>query len=87
MHVGPNSRVQADKPHAEHDTGDKTIQCGRRNDILKLWLCIVGLGLISTVCCDCVLCAVCCVLCAVCCVLCAVCCDCVLCAMCCDCVL
>lgn len=29
---------QADKPLAEYDTGDKTIQCGRRNDILKMWL-------------------------------------------------
>eukprot|EP00040_Diaphanoeca_grandis_P011561 m.59331 g.59331 ORF g.59331 m.59331 type:complete len:527 (-) comp22690_c1_seq1:155-1735(-) len=29
---------QPDKPLAEYDTGDKTIQCGRRNDILKMWL-------------------------------------------------
>lgn len=29
---------QPDKPYAELDTGDKHIQCGRRNDCLKFWL-------------------------------------------------
>lgn len=30
---------QQDKQYdLEYDTGDKTIQCGRRNDIFKLWL-------------------------------------------------
>jgi len=29
---------QKDKANAELDTGDTTIQCGRRNDILKLWM-------------------------------------------------
>ena len=24
--------------HVSYDTGDKTIQCGRHNDIFKLWL-------------------------------------------------
>ena len=29
---------QPDKLHAELDTGDKTIQCGRKTDMFKLWL-------------------------------------------------
>ncbi|KHJ49038.1 hypothetical protein D918_00156 [Trichuris suis] len=30
---------QQDKPYdVSYDTGDKTVQCGRHNDIFKLWL-------------------------------------------------
>ncbi len=29
---------QPDKQHAEHDSGDRTFQCARRIDVLKLWL-------------------------------------------------
>ncbi len=29
---------QADKLHAEYDSGDRTFQCARRIDVLKLWL-------------------------------------------------
>ncbi|MEO0606182.1 MAG: pyridoxal-dependent decarboxylase, partial [Myxococcota bacterium] len=29
---------QPDKPYAHLDTGDRTFQCARRNDVLKLWL-------------------------------------------------
>lgn len=30
---------QQDKPYdVSYDTGDKAIQCGRHNDIFKLWL-------------------------------------------------
>jgi hypothetical protein len=35
---GASYLFQADKLHAEHDLGDKTIQCGRRPDAFKLWL-------------------------------------------------
>ncbi len=35
---------QPDKLHAEHDIGDKTIQCGRKADTLKLWLAFKSLG-------------------------------------------
>jgi len=33
-----NYLFQPDKPYAELDTGDRTFQCARRNDVLKLWL-------------------------------------------------
>jgi glutamate/tyrosine decarboxylase-like PLP-dependent enzyme len=36
---------QKDKANAEYDTGDTTIQCGRRNDILKLWMMWKTIGL------------------------------------------
>lgn len=35
---------QPDKLHANLDVGDKTIQCGRRADMLKLWLLFKQLG-------------------------------------------
>jgi hypothetical protein len=35
---------QPDKLHGEYDTGDKTIQCGRKTDCLKLWLMWKHLG-------------------------------------------
>ena len=35
---------QPDKPYSELDTGDKHIQCGRRNDVLKFWLSWQALG-------------------------------------------
>ena len=34
-----NYLFQKDKQYdTDYDTGDKTMQCGRRNDIFKLWL-------------------------------------------------
>lgn len=36
--TGAEYLFQPDKPHAEHDTGDLTFQCARRNDALKAWL-------------------------------------------------
>jgi glutamate/tyrosine decarboxylase-like PLP-dependent enzyme len=35
---------QKDKLYGEYDTGDKTIQCGRKTDCLKLWLMWKHLG-------------------------------------------
>jgi sulfinoalanine decarboxylase len=35
---------QADKENGDLDTGDTTIQCGRRNDILKLWMMWKAIG-------------------------------------------
>uniref|UniRef100_A0A7S4C1X7 Cysteine sulfinic acid decarboxylase n=1 Tax=Chrysotila carterae TaxID=13221 RepID=A0A7S4C1X7_CHRCT len=35
---------QKDKMHAALDAGDKTIQCGRKADMLKLWLLFKSLG-------------------------------------------
>jgi len=36
---------QTDKENAEYDTGDTTIQCGRKNDILKFWMMWKSIGL------------------------------------------
>ena len=35
---GASYLFQPDKPYAEYDLGDFTFQCGRRADVLKLWL-------------------------------------------------
>jgi len=35
---------QKDKLNASLDTGDKSVQCGRKVDIMKLWLCWQSLG-------------------------------------------
>jgi len=35
---------QVDKENAEYDTGDSTIQCGRRVDILKFWMMWKAIG-------------------------------------------
>ena len=36
--TGADYIFQADKEHGELDAGDRTIMCGRRVDVLKLWL-------------------------------------------------
>lgn len=36
--TGADYIFQADKQHGEFDAGDRTIMCGRRVDVLKLWL-------------------------------------------------
>ncbi|HUW04453.1 MAG TPA: pyridoxal-dependent decarboxylase [Acidimicrobiales bacterium] len=36
--TGADYLFQPDKEHAEFDTGDRTFQCARRVDVLKLWL-------------------------------------------------
>merc|ERR1711988_1513600 len=35
---------QPDKLHADLDVGDKTIQCGRKADMIKLWMLFKSLG-------------------------------------------
>lgn len=35
---------QRDKLNANLDTGDKSLQCGRRNDALKLWMAWAAMG-------------------------------------------
>eukprot|EP00992_Anisonema_acinus_P013542 TRINITY_DN8800_c0_g1_i1.p1 TRINITY_DN8800_c0_g1~~TRINITY_DN8800_c0_g1_i1.p1 ORF type:complete len:516 (+),score=100.48 TRINITY_DN8800_c0_g1_i1:68-1615(+) len=42
--TGAQYLFQADKKNANLDRGDKTIQCGRRNDSLKLWLAWQAVG-------------------------------------------
>ncbi len=36
--LGADYLFQPDKLHAEYDSGDRTFQCARRIDVLKLWL-------------------------------------------------
>jgi len=42
---GATYLFQTDKENADLDSGDTTIQCGRRNDILKLWMMWKTIGL------------------------------------------
>merc|ERR1711991_672429 len=35
---------QPDKEHTEHDTGDKTLSCGRKTDAIKIWTQWKALG-------------------------------------------
>ena len=42
--TGASYIFQPDKLHAELDTGDRTFQCGRRPDALKLWLAWKSMG-------------------------------------------
>jgi len=42
---GATYLFQTDKENGDLDSGDTTIQCGRRNDILKLWMMWKTIGL------------------------------------------